>query len=140
MRRVRCCSADRGVWKEEKRTTRRGTRERRGGRGFHAEGEGGAAHGGVDWLKAGDRRRRAWPEAKEEKKNRGSRVGDGKRKKKNEDREGGRGFTVPRLLFAHFSFFLIQFYHKTSTYCINNRIAGPLIINRIPKYNRWSAY
>jgi len=54
---------------------------------------------------------------------------------------GGSGFTVPRLLFARFSlFFWIQFYHKTSSYCINNRIPKPLIINRIPKYNRWSAY
>jgi len=54
--------------------------------------------------------------------------------------EGGSGSRVPRLLFVPFSFFLIQFYHKTSTYCINNRIPGPLILNRIPKYNCWSAY
>ena len=39
-----------------------------------------------------------------------------------------------------FLFFWIQFYHKTSTYCINNRIPELLIINRIYKYNRWSAY
>ena len=72
------------------------------GREFHAEGEGEAAHRGVDWLKAGDGRWRAWSEAEEEKKNRGSRAGNGKRKKKKEDREGGRGFTREPPLFPFF--------------------------------------
>jgi len=61
------------------------------GRGFHAEGEGEAAHRGVDWLKAGDRRRRAWPEAEEEKKNRGSRA---REEEEEESGERGSGFHV----------------------------------------------
>ena len=64
----------------------------------------------------------------------------GKKKKRKKESLGGCS-RVPRLPFCpRFLFFWIQFYHKTSTYCINNRTPEPLIINRIPKYNRWSAH
>jgi len=53
---------------------------------------------------------------------------------------GGSRFTRASATFCPISFFFIQFYHKISTYCINNRIYRPLILSRIPKYNHWSAY
>jgi len=57
---------------------------------------------------------------------------------KEEEEAGTGGFTGVDLFLNPSSLFfcLTQFYHKTSTYCINNRIPGPLILNRIPKYNR----
>ena len=55
-----------GAWKEQKRRSRRGTGEKGGARGFHAEGRGETAQGGStgsrpvtgDGVRGGERRRR----------------------------------------------------------------------------------
>ena len=72
-------------------------------------------------------------------KDRGSRAG----KREEEEEEERKGVGVHACLsrvLPLFPFFLIHFYHKTSTYCITNRIPEPVIINRIPKHNRLLAY
>ena len=94
--------------------------------------------GGLDWAQ----RRQPAPACvagtKEEVKQGKQSTGGGRRRKK--ESSGGRVHACVDRFLPPFPFFLIQFYHKTSTYCINNRIPGPLILNRNPKYNRWPAY
>jgi len=98
--------------------------------------------GGAAWQQGTEKSRQVWSlkprmveEAEEWEERRGVVLGE-------EEEAGTEGFTRASAAFCppFPSLFLIQFYHKTSTYCINNRIPKPLIINRISKYNRWSAY
>ena len=80
--------------------------------GFYAEGKEEKQFTGVDWLKAGDRRRLAWRGAMEEKlkwrgameekENRGNRA---REEEEEEERELGGGFTRVSRLLPPFSLF-----------------------------------
>jgi len=80
--------------------------------------------GGATGLKAGDRLRRAWREAKVKMKQAKAEQGE-QGEEEEEERSKGGGSGVHRAsatVCPLFLFLGIQFYHKILTYCINNRI------------------
>ena len=66
---------------------------------------------GVDWLEAGDRRPRPWPETEEEKDDNGSRAG--KWEEEEEEERKGVGFRVPQLIYFA-PFFLFFSFNSTT--------------------------